>query len=89
MSTKLRESFDECRDYSEIERKLVADGWIFRGINGSHAKWQNPRTNKCIIVPSGHGKNNCKNGTLHAIIRQIALACSIILAIVLVVGYLV
>ncbi len=32
----------------EIISRLKKEGWIFKGQTGSHTKWENPMTKKCV-----------------------------------------
>ena len=52
----------------EIISRLKKERWIFKGQTGSHTKWENPMTKKCVTVP--HPKKDFTKGTLKAIFKQ-------------------
>jgi predicted RNA binding protein YcfA (HicA-like mRNA interferase family) len=58
--------------YAELSRRLRALGCVLkRRGKGSHEIWHNPRANRSAVIPNHSG--DLPKGTLHAILRQLAI----------------
>lgn len=56
----------------ELEKILIANGWIYDYTRGSHKYYKNPATNKKIPIPYHSGKDIAK-GTLNSILKEAGL----------------
>jgi predicted RNA binding protein YcfA (HicA-like mRNA interferase family) len=55
----------------DLLKRLKADGWISRGLVGSHEQFVHPIRPGKVTVATGHGLNEeIKPGTLRSIERQ-------------------
>ena len=55
----------------ELLKRLKADGWISRGLVGSHEQFGHPTKPGKVTVVTGHGPSEeVKPGTLRSIERQ-------------------
>jgi predicted RNA binding protein YcfA (HicA-like mRNA interferase family) len=56
------------QDSKKIVRRLIAEGWVLKSVNGSHHKFVSP-TGRSVIVP--HPKKDLPLGTARNIAKLI------------------
>ena len=57
--------------FKELEKKLLADGWVLKGVRGSHFQYLHPDKNGKITIPRHGGDLNIK--TAKTILKQAGL----------------
>ena len=55
----------------ELVKLLVADGWVLRGVKGSHHVFTHPSRPGHISVP--HPKSDLGKGLVHKLLKQSGL----------------
>lgn len=57
--------------FREIEKIILADGWILKNVNGSHNQYIHPNKKGRVTIPKHSG--DIPKGTLNSIFKQAGL----------------
>lgn len=57
--------------FREIERIILADGWILEGARGSHYSYRHPNKKGKVTIPNHKG--DIPKGTVNSILKQAGL----------------
>ena len=57
--------------FCEVEKILLADGWILKGIKGSHHQYVHPNKKGKVTIPNHNGDLDMK--TVKSILKQAGL----------------
>lgn len=56
----------------DMEKLILADGWVLKQQNGSHRQYVHPTKSGKVTIPF-HNKKALKKGTEHSILKQAGL----------------
>lgn len=44
-------------NFKQIEKKIVADGWVLVRVNGSHYQYKKPNNPNTVVIPNHRGRD--------------------------------